>query len=96
MKESTRLRLFFGFLILVGPAALYFVSAVAGWAVLALVAGTLVSRKRRSSLQRLGATVAGGRCFHAMNACGVSLSQPPRLSETRSPAVPAKVGEARL
>ena len=48
MKQTTAGRIFLGFLILVAPAALAFVHPIAGWTVLALVAGTLVARKRGS------------------------------------------------
>ena len=48
MNQTTAGQIFFGVLILVAPAALYFVNAIAGWAVVALVAGTLVARKRGS------------------------------------------------
>jgi hypothetical protein len=48
MNQTTAGRIFLGVLILVAPASLYFVNAIAGWAVLALVAGALVARKRDS------------------------------------------------
>jgi hypothetical protein len=48
MKQTTGGRIFLGLLILVAPAALSLVHPIAGWAVLALVAGTLVARKRGS------------------------------------------------
>ena len=48
MKQTTAVRIFLGLLILVAPAALSLVHPIAGWAVLALVAGTLVAKKRGS------------------------------------------------
>ena len=48
MTQTTAGRIFLGLLILVAPAALSLVHPIAGWAVLALVAGTLVAKKRGS------------------------------------------------
>ena len=46
MKQTTAGRILLGLLISVAPAALSLIHPIAGWAVLALVAGTLVARKR--------------------------------------------------